>query len=668
MDNDYPKKRISPNLSAFFLLESSLLMIIGGAIYYFYALNAIGVAASLILSMAAFWLLAPHLFHRPKWKINLINTKNELINKGREIIKNRRPELILIFSYLVLVALALYELASSASSRALISPWQVVNKSFFWLYASTSTLLLMTIIRKKINCQTKLCLLSLHYFLSFAVAAIVYRLGYGFDPFIHQATMELIDQKGSVDPKPVYYLGQYALVIIIHKLGVFPIDLLNRFLLPTLAAIFLPGVIYRLTGHYLRPNEQEDKRILVPFFSLIIGFSPFILTTPQNLSYLWLIITIAFGLAKSNLLWPLILALATAAIHPLTGIPALGWWLLLAFGRYRQMIPKRLTRVLALSLPAINIITLPLALFLGGGAGLKNFSWNLSSLFTPLANVFAEINGAGEESWLLNLVYFFADNYPLWLTLSLIAGIIALWRHHPGERTKSLLSISLSLTFAYLISSQIAFRDLIGYEQGNFSARLLVLIVIFLSPALISGLQGLIEKIVKQERITRIIWLIFGLGLITASLYISYPRFDRHFNSRGYSTSDNDIKAVNLINQQATDTYIVLANQQVSAAALSELGFDHYYDSASGPLYFYPIPTGGLLYQYYLDMVYTAPTKDIMEKAMATVGVKESYLVVNRYWNLSARIIAAAKLTADSWQSLGNDEIFIFRYHSAQSD
>lgn len=658
MDNDRQEKRISPNISALFLLAASLLMIFGGAIYYIYALNALGVIISLALSATAFFLLAPRLFRHFEWKISVAG----IIESGREMITNRRGELMLILSYLAFVALAFYVLTSSVSNHALISPWQVVDKGFFWLYAIASVLLLIIIIKGEVGRQAKLRLLSLHYLLSFIIAAIVYRLGYGFDPFVHQATMELIDKKGAVDPKPVYYLGQYALIVIIHKLSACPIFLLNKLLVPVLAAIFLPGAIYRLAGHYWRADEQEDKRLLVPFFGLIIGFSPFILSTPQNLSYLWLIITLAFGLAKSGLIWPLVLALATAAIHPLTGIPALGWWLLLAFDRYRKKLPKRPAKAIAIFLPLMNALALPLALFLGGGAGLKNFSWSFSSLLAPLANVFAGMGGAGEEGWLLNLVYFFADNYSLWLTLALIAGVIALWRRHPGERTKSLLSISFSLIIAYLISSQIAFRDLISYEQGNFSGRLLVLIVIFLSPALISGLQGLIEKIAKQDRVSRTIWVIFGLGLLVASLYVSYPRFDRHFNSRGYSTGDNDVRAVNLIDQEADGNYIVLANQQVSAAALSQLGFDHYYESSTGPLYFYPIPTGGLLYDYYLDMVYEAPERATMEEAMALAGVSESYLVVNRYWNLSARIIAAAKLSADSWQSVGGNEVFIFRY------
>jgi len=103
----------------------------------------------------------------------------------------------------------------------------------------------------------------------------------------------------------------------------------------------------------------------------------------------------------------------------------------------------------------------------------------------------------------------------------------------------------------------------------------------------------------------------------------------------------------------------VLANQQVSAAALREFGFSRYY---KGDVYFYPIPTGGTLYQYYLDMVYKKPAKDTMLKAMDFAGVGQSYFVLNKYWWAFPKILAEAKLEADSWTEIKDGEIYIFKY------
>ena len=61
-------------------------------------------------------------------------------------------------------------------------------------------------------------------------------------------------------------------------------------------------------------------------------------------------------------------------------------------------------------------------------------------------------------------------------------------------------------------------------------------------------------------------------------MYLSYPRFDHYHNSRGFSVGRADINAVRWINDHAeNDDYIVLANQQVSAAAIREFGFKKYF-------------------------------------------------------------------------------------------
>ena len=119
---------------------------------------------------------------------------------------------------------------------------------------------------------------------------------------------------------------------------------------------------------------------------------------------------------------------------------------------------------------------------------------------------------------------------------------------------------------------------------------------------------------------------------------------------------------MNLIASQATQKYIVLANQQTSVAALKELGFDNYLKTPAGEIFFYPIPTGGQLYGYYLDMVYKKPDQQIMQSAMKLAGVKESYFVINKYWTFSNRIIAEAKLQADTFWNINNGEIYVFKY------
>lgn len=641
-------RKLSPNFPDYLLLAISLGIIYSALIYYLYALNYFSIALIIILSATTFKLLEKRLF------------KDESPKEiATERSKNSHPwsNRLLFSGYFLLCLLSLIILIRSLSDQALISPWQVVSSKFFTIYTISSLALAFLLLRKALSPTSKLIALSAHYFISFSVAAIVYKIGYGFDPFVHGATMELISDKGLVTPKPFYYLGQYGLIVTLHKLTGISIWFLNRFLLPILAALFLPLAVYRLTSQV----SDLSSRLLTPLFILMIGFSPFIITTPQNLSYLFLILAISFSFTKNSHLWPLVLSMAALAIHPLTGIPSLGWYLFLSLKKVAPRFRPHTYKLLTAGLFIGNMIILPLALFISGGNNFKEFNWSLGAIISPLKSLFSTLNSAGSESWLLNLTYFFKYNYNLLLILFLIVSLIYFYHHKKSTEIKSLIAINLSLTGAYLISSQIIFTDLISYEQGNFAGRILTLITIFFLPILIFGLEKLISLILQKDRLTKYLWLALGITLVSTSLYTSYPRFDRYFNSRGYSTSQNDLSAVKLIAANTKNPYIVLANQQVSAAALKEFGFNNYYQTALGPVFFYPIPTGGPLYNYYLDMVYKNPSRATMAKARELTGVNESYLIVNKYWHQSGRIINAAKLSADSWQEIGGD-VYLFKY------
>ena len=51
-----------------------------------------------------------------------------------------------------------------------------------------------------------------------------------------------------------------------------------------------------------------------------------------------------------------------------------------------------------------------------------------------------------------------------------------------------------------------------------------------------------------------------------------------------------------------------------------------------------------------------------MFAAMDLVGVNEGYFVLNKYWWAFTKILDEAKLRADSWQTIDNGEIFVFKY------
>jgi len=656
--------KIRANINDYLLLLLSLVAIFGALLYYLYALNWVGIIVALVLALAT-WLLLVRRLAKPAAEAKGLDEAKQ----SDRAEPDKAKSLWLFILYGLLFLAALFVLYQSRSERALISPWQVVSARWFVLYALSSLALIFILIRKSVGAGWKIGWLSLHYFLSLAVALIVYRIGYGFDPFIHSATMELIDKTGAVFPKPPYYVGAYALIIILHKLSGLSIFFWNQIFVPLLTALFLPLAAYR----FLRRADDDRapagrvSEFLTVLLMLGLTFSPFIVTTPQNLTYLFLILTIFWGLRRSNP-WPvLILAVATTAIHPLTGLPALAFAAWLFIRRYRAHLKSVWRRILLIGLFIFNALALPLALFFTGGGTWKEVAPGLGPLIAPFTALFSGLSAAGQENWLLNAVYFFAYNYNLWLLIIIVAGLayfIIKTRRVGSDRRpveNGLIFINLSLVIAYVLSSQLRFNDLINYEQANYANRLLVIMAIFFLPFVLEAINRLIKKIRTLAPAGQIIWLIFAIGLLSAAVYVSYPRFDRYFNSRGYSTGASDIKTVDQIARDTDQPYIVLANQQVSAAALKEFGFDHYYQTPAGPIYFYPIPTGGPLYQYYLDMVYKNPDRATMDKAMKLIGTKTAYLAVNRYWFQSDRVIGLAKLTADRFWNVSG-EVYIFKY------
>lgn len=632
-------KKISLNLEENILILLSLIMTWGALIYYLYRLSILGVIVSLLLSAVSFYYL---------------RNKTPALEENSGLPQKSWPFVWWpIGIYFMLVAWSFLILLKNSSAAALISPWSVLPKSFFIIFFLASGWLFY-VLNRNIKKSIKINLLRLHYLLAFSVAAIIYKIGYGFDPFIHQATMELIDKKGLVLPKPFYYLGEYSLVVIFHKISGVSIYFLNKFLVPVLAAIFIPGAVYK----FLNEHGSQKRAFLSILSLLALPLNLFILSTPQNLSYLWLLLLIIYAFTSASLNLKSVLALATISLHPLSGLPAIFFIIWLELIKRKKQLSSFWYKFLSLITWLACSLSLPLAFTI-----ISKQSWReLSFVWPNLGNVFNFAAApSNRDNILLNFLYLLANNWLLVFIALTIFGWLT-WYKRNKQEALLLFKITSALLFGFILSSSLSFNFLIDYERGNYSARLPILIALFAMPALIISLDYLANKIWRSEKVQLIsTWILISI-LLTSSLYLSYPRLDAYVNSKGYSVSEADLQAVRLINNQSTEKYIVLANQQTSVAALKELGFDHYYKNGQEDIFFYPIPTGGSLYQYYLNMVNEKPDQKIMRAAMNLAGVKESYFVVNKYWTNSNRLIAEAKLQADKFWLINNGDIYIFQY------
>jgi len=628
------------------LILVCLLAFSGGLVYRFYSLNRAGLLISLALSAISFIII--QYFY-------LISNKKTRRPKQEKREKNNFKlfNFLLLAAYLLLLFFCFYFLFAGRTDAAIISPWQTVSWRFFALDCLS---VLALIANAVFNRKFALPLIMLHYFLSLSVAVIVYKLGYGYDSFIHQATENLIAQTGAVDPKPFYYLGQYALVAIAHKLTALPVVWLDRLLVPILAALFLPLALGRALNAWF-----DDKKLnLITIIALPVLTFPFlIVTTPQNLAYLFLLLAIILALACRNLydfLVIILLALAAVVTQPLAGIPALLLVLALAvFYGENGKIKKYLYALLILA--AVSLLP---ALFYFLHKNLPA-AGSIGAVFPDQA--LFNFDPAGRENFISNFVYLYGFNLKIFFTLIALGGVFIAWKYRAHCRLYFVfLAASLSLMASYLLTARLPFNFLISYEQDDYPRRILLTAAFFFLPFIIILLYSLLEKAARQNLFLKISLAVFLSLLSAAALYLSYPRHDNYFNSRGLSVSASDIKAVNWINRDAEADYLVLANQQVSAAALSQFGFKKYFPAPAGQIFYYPIPTSSPLYQYYLKMVYEKPSAETMAEAMKLTGAKTGYFVLNKYWWAFKKILDQAKLAAVSWREFDDGQIFVFKY------
>jgi hypothetical protein len=621
----------------FILLSLSFLAIWGSIIYLSFELNQTMRIIILLLSIIS------TIFSIKFLKIKF--PKNKLKEKKRNV---KAPTFYYILYFLILFIIS-YLLIKAVSTEALISPWQVLDSKFFISYTILTIISLYGFYNKYQGHNLALIIL---YLISFSIALIIYKIGYGFDPFIHQASMEAIDKLGKINPKNLYYNGYYSIILIIHDLLQISIETVNKFFVPILSALSLPLALNVFVKHYF----TKYKNTIISAMVLILPFSIFIISTPQNLAYLFLILSLILGttLKRKYIYLSGILSLASFFIHPLAGIPALIFWLLIFIYKNKDKIKKWQYKTL-LSLGSLaSIISIPLAFVL---MGQSSFNINFGtigqfSLFWP----------SGENLW-LNFSYLYGFNTFIFILILILFGLLIYLKNYKNAPKIFTLTNILGLSFflSYLLSQGLNFEYLIDYERGYYKQRILIISIIFFLPMIITSFKYLIAKLYYTDKYFKMSALIITSLLICASLYHSYPRYDNFYNSRGYSISSQDIETVKFIEKiNKNNDYIVLANQQVSLAALKNYGFKKYYKNN---IFYYPIPTSGQLYKYYLDMVYKAPNNETIKKARELTGAKTVYFVINKYWWASTKIIDEASLIADEKYELFDGDIYIFEYN-----
>ena len=651
-----------------FLTFLSITIVALAIIYYFYQLNDFIVAAYVILLSLTILLfrlkfagIMPEGEMGGSFKFRKIGAKEffHLVRPNRQGFASAGMAKwwtwFFVLIYLILLGISYLLLKNGQTFEPVRTPWHFVSIWFFIVYFLATLCLVCLVIRLKT--AFSLILASLHLFFTFSVAHIIFPLGFGYDPFIHQATEKYILEHGFILPKPFYYLGQYSLVVFLTKIFSVSHIIIDKFLVSCLASILLPFTIY-----------YTFRKLFVTFLFLFIPFSIFTFTTPQNLADLLVIITAFLGLSyllnnKPTIYFLMLLTITALLIHPLAGSASVIFIIISLLDKFKI---KKIVRFsvylflyffISFIFIAFSLISPLYKINLVSNFNLTNFVHNLFR-FSP--DLFLNTNFV---HLIKTIAYFIYDPLKIFLivfTLSIV-GFYVLKRNNytlQTTRCKLLLTTFTVLAFnSLIIFSFLDFPFLINYERGDFSYRVFNLGVYFLIPLAVVTAEVLLGKMFRNKK--SVMGCLFIAAVLTSSLYFSYPRHDVYYYTKGFNTSIYDFNAIKYLEEISSEDYVVLANQQVGAAALSTFGFRYF----NHKYFFYSIPTGGDLYKIFAKMAYDGKVNyETAKIAMDLTGVNVVYFYLNDYWFNFKYLVPRAKKSADKTMVLENGKVWVFKY------
>ncbi len=573
----------------------SWLIIVGSFFYYTYKLNSLTIFIA-ILSL-------PVIFHWIKFN---------------EPPREKKENTWLAVMALGLGMLLLLVLLGGRTGESIISPWPQVSSIFFILLFG---LLAISFIGHSGIASTTPIIAA------WSVALVIYKNGFGFDAFTHQAAEQYIKLHGLITPKTFYYIGHYALAIITNAATGLSLPLFDSLLVPTLMACLVGLTAYRTLGKY----------------TALILFLPFtysIVTTPFAFALMLFVILLFLEIQNAPRWLKLILALSTFCIHPIVGVPAL--FSVVWFDAPNIKLFKSVWKQILLAL--VGLALLPILFLIVG-----QFSPHTINITWPV------IFERRYDFW-LDLIQLFSV---LIIPTIVLGGLIITFRHH----RRWLIAFLIVGASGLLIKTLIIFPNLISYEQDSFADRTLFLSLFFLFIPLAIFLKEKISAFGFPSRFIKILFFSLLAIFLIFSVYLSYPRKDIYDVSKGWSMGEADLMAVEKIEADANGSpYIVLANQATSAAALKTFGF-RYIKASNDEFFFYPIPTSGRLYQYYLDIVYSHQNRAALEAAIHYANVKLGYFAVSNYWWDAAKIKKDANLWADSSFDIEQGKVTVFKVY-----
>ncbi len=566
-----------------------------------------------------------------------------------------------------------YALIQKTTTLALGSPWLLVGPRFFIVYGLAVCSLLLVLWRHPTPTLWHRLVIINQYALTLCVAVVIYALGFGYDPFLHRAAEQEILTHGAIFPKTPFYLGQYILVVTLSHITNIPLFFLDVWLVPVLASISLPLCLWYALHHGAGYNNRLSS--IGSLCLLLYPLSVFFVTTPHNLSTLLTLLVFCLGIVglKIRSFFPILFGLAVYAclIHPLSGVFGLIYVLLLFLYAYRESY-TRLFRYGSIATMLFSCISLPILFF--------SYLYTKDIVPPSIVSVFNRIPlfislferpyyfiNRDTASFLLDSIYIYQYAIPV-----LIIVLFLYWHRQKNMSTyfnilPVLVTFSIIINMFFL-STWVIISALNTFEQIQYAERLRHII---LYPLLFGAVCGMLLIIHKWKHRTILISSICACLsiMITTSWYLTYPQRNEKIHFPGYNVTSADKKAAQLIYTEQTAEHIrpvVLSTILTAAASIEQYGFSTYYDTASGTLFYYAVPSGSPLATAYGDMLYHGQQRETIDAIFTLTNADRVYFLVPSYWHQANMIIEGAKKTADSYEIIEQGAITLFRYNRHQ--
>ncbi len=549
----------------------------------------------------------------------------------------------------------IFLLCVGRTSEPLVSPWLLFPGSIYILFLLSTMLTAYVCTRLG---RLALPFASLQTFIAIGVSAIVYGIGFGFDPFIHRAAEAALVQTGVIEPTSLLYSGQYAVVGWLHFVTTLPTAVIDIWLLPVLTSLFLPWAAYVGLRHGW--GVREEAASLGWLAALFIPFMLFTFTVPFTIAYvLFAGVLFLFPLTQTTTWWLLLcwVGLISVFFHPLLGVPIL----LLAFfsGGYHRLPTSSQKMGLLIGFMAALFAGVPTLLMIyqqqaDSAVHLRSLGDNVFSFVSLFANPFNNYHPSIRLEY--HLLYLWRYWQPMLLTLIAYPVLLKYGGLQRGHGAVLVTFAAGLFGCIYAVSTLFVFKGIISHEQHEFALRLLQALYIVPIPLLIVMFDRIYDYRLRR-------WLLLGTlcFAVTLSWYFSYPQFNAKFAYYSPSVSRYDLETVRDIDADSQGRpYLVLSNQMTSAAALQEFGFANYYRLHNEDILWYAIPTGGKLYEYYTKIIY-GEDPSLLDELMTSTGTEHVYVVMPTYWSWSPDTLRTLEVQS-SQQLFIEDKLIIYRF------